>query len=99
MILSSRIVTLLAIPSRTIQLTMASLPKTMKAAQITSYGDDFDEILSVQNNVPVPQLDDPYEPVEKIHPIIQAGTRKDRKTHMIIKTLAVALSPIDCNGI
>ena len=72
------------------------LPKKMKAAQVTSYGDAFEKILSVKDNVPVPRLDDPYEPTEPIHPMIKSATKNDRKTHMIIKVLAVALAPGDC---
>ncbi|CAB9497695.1 furan-3-one reductase [Seminavis robusta] len=71
------------------------LPKSMKAAQGKNYG-DIDEMLSVQEGVAVPKLDDEYNPVGKIHPLIKYATRQDRKTHMIIKTLAVALAPGDC---
>lgn len=74
----------------------STLPKAMKAAQCSAYGDVFENIVSVADNVPVPRLDDPYEPTEDIHPIVKFATRQDRKTHMILKTLAVALAPGDC---
>ena len=70
------------------------LPKSMKATQGKDYG-DIDEMLSVEE-VAVPHLDDDFQPVEKLHPLIQSAIRKDRKTHMILKTLAVALAPGDC---
>ena len=66
----------------------------MKATQGKDYG-DIDEMLSVEE-VAVPHLDDDFQPVEKLHPLIQSAIRKDRKTHMILKTLAVALPPGDC---
>ena len=71
------------------------LPKFMKAAQAKNYG-DIDEMLSVQDNVPTPSLQDDYKPTEPIHPLIRYATKLDRKTHMIIKTCAVALAPGDC---
>lgn len=71
------------------------LPAFMKAAQGRDYG-NIDQVLSVQDNIPVPSLQDDYKPTEKIHPLMQFATKVDRKTHMIIKTLAVALAPGDC---
>ena len=71
------------------------VPKTMKAAQGKNFG-SIDEVLSVQESVPTPNLDDPYTPTENIHPLIKMATREDRKTHMIIQTLSVALAPGDC---
>jgi NADPH:quinone reductase-like Zn-dependent oxidoreductase len=73
----------------------ASIPATMRAAQGAGYG-DIDRMLSVEDGVPVPRLSDPYDPVEPIHPLIRLATKQDRKTHMIIRTLAVALAPGDC---
>lgn len=72
-----------------------NLPTTMRAAQAKDYG-DIDQVLTVQDGVKLPKLSDPYEPVEDIHPLMRYATREDRKTHMIIKTLAVALAPGDC---
>mmetsp|Transcript_38147 Transcript_38147/g.70408 ORF Transcript_38147/g.70408 Transcript_38147/m.70408 type:complete len:400 (-) Transcript_38147:152-1351(-) len=72
------------------------LPKTMKGAQGKSFGDVVAQLLDVQDDVPVPRLDDPYEPQEAVHPAIRSATKQDRKTHMILKTLAVALAPGDC---
>lgn len=70
-------------------------PTQMKAAQAKYYG-DIDEQITVEDNVRVPTLQDEYNPTEPIHPLIKMATQKDRKTHMIIKTLAVALAPGDC---
>jgi NADPH:quinone reductase-like Zn-dependent oxidoreductase len=70
-------------------------PKFMKAAQAVNYG-DIDEVLSVSEEVLTPSLQDEFDPVEYIHPMMRSATRQDRKTHMIIKTLAVALAPGDC---
>jgi len=84
--------------------------KFMKAAQAKGYGDDVDELLCVvdpeercsgttegrENGVPLPTLQDEYVPIERIHPMIRRATRQDRKTHIIVKTLAVALAPGDC---
>lgn len=67
---------------------------TMKATQCSAFG-KIDQVMTVEDPVPVPQLTDEYVAVEPIHPVIQSATRKDRKTHMIIKTLAVALAPGD----
>ena len=75
--------------------TSNELPKTMKAVQVKGYGDEVNDLLEVCDNVPVPSLNDPFEPIEKIHPFIKSATKSDRKTHMIIKTLAVALAPGD----
>jgi len=72
------------------------LPKTMKAVQVKSYGEAVEEVLAVCDDVPVPRLDDPYQPTEPVHPLIRSATEKDRKTHMILKMLAVALAPGDC---
>lgn len=69
--------------------------ETMKATQCKAFG-AIDEVMTVEDLVPIPSLDDEYQPVEKIHPLIKYATRQDRKTHMIIKTLAVALAPGDC---
>ena len=75
---------------------LQQLPKFMKAAQAKNYG-DIDEMLSVEERVAVPNLrEDEYNPVEPIHPLIKMATRMDRKTHMIVKTLAVAIAPGDC---
>jgi NADPH:quinone reductase-like Zn-dependent oxidoreductase len=71
------------------------IPATMKAAQGKFYG-DIDEMLSVQQGVAVPRLADAYLPEEPSHPLIRYAIKQDRKTHMIIKTLAVALAPGDC---
>jgi len=67
----------------------------MRAALGADYG-GIGKVLSVQDDVRVPRLDDEYKPENKIHPLIKAATKTDRKTHMIIKTLAVALAPGDC---
>lgn len=75
---------------------IASLPSLMKAAQAKDYG-DIDAMLSVQEGVAVPNLQtDQYEPTEPIHPMMRSLTKADRKTHMVIKTLAVAIAPGDC---
>lgn len=68
----------------------------MKAVLGTGFG-DIDEMLSVhEGGVPVPRLADVYDPQEPFHPFIRQATRMDRKTHMIVRTLAVALAPGDC---
>lgn len=73
------------------------LPHKMKAAQVQSYGEVIDgNLLAVSSSVSVPRLDDPYEAEEPIHPMMVSAAKEDRKTHMIIKTLAVALAPGDC---
>lgn len=78
------------------EIPTASAPtKTMKAVQASGYGEDVDRLLTVQDEVPIPSLQDEYRPVEDIHPLIRYATRLDRKTHMIIQTLAVALAPGD----
>lgn len=69
----------------------------MTAAQASGYGSQMDQLLSVATkSVPIPRLDDPFTPTEPLHPIIRFATRQDRKTHMIVQTLAVALAPGDC---
>jgi len=82
---------------------LQELPKRMKAAQGKNYG-DIDEMLTVEESVPVPSLkeedneEDLFESSAKdndIHPMMKKATKADRKTHMIIKTLAVALAPGD----
>eukprot|EP00565_Helicotheca_tamesis_P008582 CAMPEP_0185728792 /NCGR_PEP_ID=MMETSP1171-20130828/4191_1 /TAXON_ID=374046 /ORGANISM="Helicotheca tamensis, Strain CCMP826" /LENGTH=383 /DNA_ID=CAMNT_0028397535 /DNA_START=32 /DNA_END=1183 /DNA_ORIENTATION=+ len=70
------------------------LPKSMKAAQVKFYG-GIDEMITVEESVPVPRLDDELVFKEKLHPMIKGSLKKDRLTHMIIKTLAVSLSPAD----
>lgn len=67
----------------------------MKATHCKAYGKG-EEVLSVEDSVQVPKLSDELVFTEPIHPFIQTATHKDRKTHMIIKTLAVALAPGDC---
>ena len=57
------------------------LPKTMRAAQGKDYG-PIDEMISVEDGVPVPRLDDLPE--------------KKRSTSMIVRTHAVSLAPGDC---
>lgn len=59
----------------------ANLPQFMRAAQGKDYG-SIDEMLSVEEQVKVPRLSD--------------LSAKDQSSHMIIKTLAVALAPGDC---
>lgn len=59
----------------------ANLPKTMKAGQGKDYG-DIDEMISVEDNVAVPTL--------------ASLPESKRKTKMLIKVLAVSLSPGDC---
>ncbi|KAL7542672.1 hypothetical protein ACHAWF_007227 [Thalassiosira exigua] len=76
-------------------MNLAQLPKLMKAALAKNYG-DIDEMISVEEAVSVPDLHDEFSPTEKIHPLIASAIKKDRQTHMIIKTLAVALAPGDC---
>jgi NADPH:quinone reductase-like Zn-dependent oxidoreductase len=84
---------------------LQKLPNQMKAAQGKNYG-DIDEMLTVEESVPVPSLkeddEDGYDEVFKssakengIHPMMKSATKADRKTHMLIKTLAVALAPGD----
>jgi len=70
------------------------LPQYMKAAQARDYG-DVDEMISVQDNVPVPNLQDEIIIEENIHPMMKQAIQKDSETHMIIQTLAVALAPGD----
>jgi len=74
---------------------LPTTPQFMRAALGADYG-GIGKVLSVQDDVRVPRLDDEYKPENKIHPLIKAATKTDRKTHMIIKTLAVALAPGDC---
>ena len=57
------------------------LPEIMKAIQGTDYG-DIDEMLSLETNVRIPRLSD-------LPP-------KERASHILIKTHAVALAPGDC---
>jgi len=82
---------------------LQELPKQMKAAQGKNYG-DIDEMLTVEESVRVPNLkkedDDEalFESSAKangINSMIKKATKADRKTHMVIKTLAVALAPGD----
>mmetsp|Transcript_3 Transcript_3/g.4 ORF Transcript_3/g.4 Transcript_3/m.4 type:complete len:396 (+) Transcript_3:90-1277(+) len=70
------------------------IPKYMKAAQAKDYG-DVDEMISVQDDVPVPNLQDEIIFEEDIHPMMKKAIQKDSQTHMIVKTLAVALAPGD----
>jgi len=63
------------------------LPATMRAAQAKGYG-DVDEVLSVQDGVPVPELTGPF-PNEKSLLFGPYGP------FMIVKVLAVSLSPGD----
>jgi len=58
------------------------LPETMRAAQGSDYG-DIDTTISVSDQVDVPRLQD-------------LPNEKQRKTNMVIRTLAVALAPGDC---
>ena len=67
----------------------------MKAVQCKDFSDDLDQIMFVEDNVSIPKLTDEYSPTLPIHPLIQMATKADRKTHMIIRTLAVALAPGD----
>lgn len=60
---------------------LSIIPLTMKAAQGKDYG-DIDEMITVENNVQVPDL-------ASLPP-------SQRKTKMLIKVLAVALAPGDC---
>ena len=67
----------------------------MKAVQCQGFGDK-NQVLSVQDKVRIPNLRDIYEqPQLRLHPLIQYATRRDRTTHMLIQTLAVALAPGD----
>jgi len=66
----------------------------MKAAQAKGYG-DIDEMISVQDDVPVPDLQEEIIIEENLHPMIKQSYKKDSQTHMIIQTLAVALAPGD----
>lgn len=59
-----------------------SLPKTMRAAQAKDYG-DIDDMISVVDSVPVAS-------------VLERLDEKQVKNHLLIKTLAVALSPGDC---
>ena len=68
----------------------------MKAAQGKYFG-DVDEVMTVEDGVPLPNLEEEYnKPQETTHPLFRYATKLDRKNHMIIKTLAVALAPGDC---
>jgi len=69
-------------------------PKLMKAAQVKHYG-DIDEMVSVEDSVIVPSLEDELIIKEKISPAFKSVIKKDRETHMIIKTLAISLAPGD----
>lgn len=60
----------------------AELPKTMRAAQASDYG-DIDKVLSVEDGVKVPRLTD-------------RGEGRKQKDWMLIKTHAVAVAPGDC---
>lgn len=76
-----------------------NLPKTMRAAQGSSFGDVMEKCLWSKMVTWSPEssrVDDPYVPTEPAHPLVKTATKKDRQTHMILKTLAVALAPGDC---
>ena len=75
----------------------------MRAVQGKYFG-DIDEMLSVEENVAVPNLNEEFNELYKptnpkldtTHPMIKYATKIDRQSHILIKTLAVALAPGDC---
>jgi NADPH:quinone reductase-like Zn-dependent oxidoreductase len=64
----------------TIMRCASNIPKTMRAVLARDYG-DIDSVLSVVDQHPVPRLDD-LPPAK-------------RRTHMVIRVLAVSLAPGD----
>eukprot|EP00121_Abeoforma_whisleri_P006615 Awhi_evm1s6020 len=67
----------------------------MRAVQGKYYG-NIDDMITVEASVAVPNLQEEFRSEEDIHLLIRYATKQDRKSHMIIKTLAVALAPGDC---